>query len=106
MAGMLLLAIACAHSPPPLQMGELRIKCCATIEGWCPEPDTISRVFLDGTFAGECGEWLESGRRVRAGRHRVEIERSARGGARSGKDVVVPESGEISVEMYYARTPD
>jgi hypothetical protein len=106
LVGMCLFLTTCAHSPPTAPVGHLRIKCCATIEGSCPEPDTMSRVFIDGTFAGECGDWPESGRSVRAGRHHLDIERSARGWARSGREVVVPDGGEITVEMYYARTPD
>jgi len=98
-------AIGCAHAPPAAS-GRLRIKCCATVEGWCPEPDTLSRIFVDEAYAGDCGDWPEAGRDVRAGRHRVEIARALRGWARDGHDVIVPEGGEVTVQMYYERTPD
>jgi len=102
---LLVLAPACAHSPPE-RMGRLRIICCMSVTGGCAEKDTDSRVTLDGAAAGTCGDWPEIGREVRSGPHHVVITPPVRGLAPEHHDVVVPDDGQATVEMRYEPMPD
>src|SRR5881394_1347549 len=103
--GLLLLATACAHSPPKA-MGRLRIICCMNVTAGCAERDTDSRVSIDGAPADTCGEWPERGRDVPAGPHHVVITPPVRGLGPEHHDVVVPDNGEVTVEMGYEPMPD
>jgi hypothetical protein len=103
--GLLLLATACAHSPPK-GMGRLRIICCASTTAGCAMRDTESSVSIDGTAAGTCGDWPDAGREVQAGPHKVVITPPVRGLDPEHHDVVVPENGQVTVKMGYEPMPE
>ena len=103
-----LAAAACAHAPPTTGMGRLRVKCCDNLHGACPQsgadPD-VSRVSIDGVFAGLCGEWPKIGREVRAGDTLSWVDPGSDLAAES-HDVVVSDGGTITVQTEYTSMPE
>ncbi len=73
--------------------------------GSYPKLDIHSRVFLDDAFFGVCGGWTQPARRVRAGRHHVEVQ-SDDSGRRDWQGFSVREDADVAIPLGYDREPD